>query len=176
MPDDCQRRQVIFMIRFPAAPAKPGAFLCFGAGKYEEYMLLFENQELCPNAPCKASVASDKGVGMEFTVVITLRNSEQQGRSANYVQPKDIRVPVVDDEEIAAEHTRIVLDESAMTGCEDHPDHCVDRQCVRQRRAAVPPGRDERASVQACGTGALVSNLGRADLRNGTNEMSAGSR
>ena len=57
------------------------------------------------------SVASEKGVGTEFTVVVTLTNCDHQGPVTTYVQPKDMRILVVDDEEIAAEHARIVLDE-----------------------------------------------------------------
>ena len=57
------------------------------------------------------SVESEKGVGTEFTVVITLTNSQHEGPATSYVDPKDIRILVVDDEEIAAEHARIVLDE-----------------------------------------------------------------
>ena len=57
------------------------------------------------------SVTSEKGVGTEFTVVVTLRNSNHEGPVMNYIKPKDMRVLVVDDEEIAAEHARIVLDE-----------------------------------------------------------------
>ncbi|MGX8718845.1 MAG: response regulator, partial [Desulfovibrio sp.] len=57
------------------------------------------------------SVESEKGVGTEFTVVVTLTNSRQQGPAVSYFDPKDMRVLVVDDEEIAAEHARIVLDE-----------------------------------------------------------------
>jgi len=57
------------------------------------------------------SVQSEKGVGTEFTVVITLKNAEHQGPATNFVKPKDMRVLVVDDEEIAAEHARLVLNE-----------------------------------------------------------------
>ena len=57
------------------------------------------------------SVESEKGKGTEFTVVITLKNSEQRNMSSGMVKPKDMRVLVVDDEEIAAEHARLVLDE-----------------------------------------------------------------
>lgn len=60
------------------------------------------------------SVESEKGVGTEFTVVITLNNCEHQFASTNYVNPKDMRILVVDDEEIAAEHARIVLDEAGI--------------------------------------------------------------
>ena len=57
------------------------------------------------------SVESEKGVGTAFTVVITLKNSEQSDSGNSYVKPGDMRVLVVDDEEVAAEHARIVLDE-----------------------------------------------------------------
>ena len=57
------------------------------------------------------SVESEKGVGTEFTVVITLTNSQRQGPVTSYVDPGSMRILVVDDEEIAAEHARIVLDE-----------------------------------------------------------------
>ena len=57
------------------------------------------------------SVESEKGKGTEFTVVITLRNSDHQGPATSYVKPDDMKVLIVDDEEIAAEHARMVLDE-----------------------------------------------------------------
>jgi CheY-like chemotaxis protein len=44
-------------------------------------------------------------------VVVTLNNSDQRGPATYYIDPKEMRVLVVDDEEIAAEHARIVLDE-----------------------------------------------------------------
>ena len=57
------------------------------------------------------SVESEKGVGSEFTVIVTLKNCDRAGEATSYIKPKDMRVLVVDDEEIAAEHARIVLDE-----------------------------------------------------------------
>ena len=57
------------------------------------------------------SVRSEKGKGSEFTVVVSLRNCQHQGPATRYVKPKDMRVLIVDDEEIAAEHARLVLDE-----------------------------------------------------------------
>ena len=57
------------------------------------------------------SVESEKGVGTEFTVVIPLKNSERQEMDPGRISPKELRVLVVDDEEIAAEHARLVLDE-----------------------------------------------------------------
>ena len=60
------------------------------------------------------SVESKKGEGTEFTVVVTLTNCDHQFSSSNYINPKDMRILVVDDEEIAAEHARIVLDEAGI--------------------------------------------------------------
>lgn len=60
------------------------------------------------------SVESEKGKGTEFTVVITLNNCDHQFAPTNYINPKDMRILVVDDEEIAAEHARIVLDEAGI--------------------------------------------------------------
>ena len=57
------------------------------------------------------SVESEKGVGSEFTVIVTLNNSNHQGAPTSYLNPKDMRILIVDDEEVAAEHARIVLDE-----------------------------------------------------------------
>ncbi len=69
------------------------------------------------------SVESEKGVGTEFTVIITLNNSDRQGAATFFINPKDMRILVVDDEEIAAEHSRIVLDEAGIKA-----DTCYDGQ------------------------------------------------
>ena len=60
------------------------------------------------------SVESEKGKGTEFTVILTLTNSDHQASSESYINPKDLRILVVDDEEVAAEHARIVLDEAGI--------------------------------------------------------------
>ena len=60
------------------------------------------------------SVESEKGVGTEFQVVVTLNNSEHQYSATHAVNPKDMQILVVDDEEVAAEHARIVLDEAGI--------------------------------------------------------------
>lgn len=60
------------------------------------------------------NVKSEKGVGTEFTVAVTLGNSAHQGYAINRITPKDIRVLVVDDEEVAAEHARLVLEEAGI--------------------------------------------------------------
>ena len=69
------------------------------------------------------SVESEKGVGTEFTVFITLNASNHQGGGTYFINPKDMRILVVDDEEIAAEHARIVLDEVGIKA-----DTCYDGQ------------------------------------------------
>jgi signal transduction histidine kinase/CheY-like chemotaxis protein len=69
------------------------------------------------------SVESTKGAGSEFTVVVTLNNSDHQGSVTNYINPHDLRILVVDDEEIAAEHARMVLDEAGIK-----TDICYDGQ------------------------------------------------
>lgn len=60
------------------------------------------------------SVESEKGCGTEFTVVVTLKNCDHKGADNVFIDPKEMRVLVVDDEEIAAEHARIVLDEAGI--------------------------------------------------------------
>ncbi|MCR5733406.1 MAG: response regulator [Lachnospiraceae bacterium] len=58
------------------------------------------------------SVSSKKGEGSEFTVIVTLKNCDHAVEGI--INPKDMHVLVVDDEEIAAEHARIVLDEAVI--------------------------------------------------------------
>ena len=65
------------------------------------------------------SVESEKGVGSAFTVIVTLQNCDHRMRDTRTIRPKDIRVLVVDDEEIAGEHARLVLEEVGI-----HADTC----------------------------------------------------
>jgi CheY-like chemotaxis protein len=61
------------------------------------------------------SVESEKGVGTEFTVVIPLRSSLYSGAaSEDAIDPGSLHVLIVDDEEIVAEHGRLVLDEAGI--------------------------------------------------------------
>ncbi|MCR4788193.1 MAG: response regulator [Lachnospiraceae bacterium] len=60
------------------------------------------------------SVESKKGIGTAFTVFVTLRNCEKGRTFGNHINFKDLKVLVVDDEEIAAEHARLVLDEAGI--------------------------------------------------------------
>ena len=60
------------------------------------------------------SVKSGKGKGTEFTVNVTLKKS---GRShdACETEPQNMRVLVIDDEEVDCEHAKIVLEEMGVT-------------------------------------------------------------
>ena len=55
-------------------------------------------------------VESEKGVGTLFTVIVSLRNCEQSGTERE-IDPGALKVLVVDDDPITAEHARTVLDE-----------------------------------------------------------------
>ena len=58
------------------------------------------------------TVTSEKGVGTEFAVVITLRNCDGQDmEQEDSIDHGKLRVLVADDDEIGAEHARMVLDE-----------------------------------------------------------------
>ncbi len=60
-------------------------------------------------------VESEKGVGTEFVVAVTLRNTERHHDEMDEtVDLNKMRVLVVDDEEFAAEHARMVLDEAGI--------------------------------------------------------------
>jgi len=61
------------------------------------------------------SVESEKGKGTEFTVVIPLRNSMYTAIAQDdAIDPGALHVLIVDDEEIVAEHGRLVLDEAGI--------------------------------------------------------------
>lgn len=60
------------------------------------------------------NVESEKGVGTEFTVVITLRNCENPSNEIDTISTKDMHVLVIDDDPIDCEHARLVLDESGI--------------------------------------------------------------
>ncbi len=57
------------------------------------------------------SVKSKKGEGSEFTITITLKNCEKYGDDAVSFDAHALRVLVVDDDEIALEHARLVLED-----------------------------------------------------------------
>ncbi len=58
------------------------------------------------------SVESEKGKGTEFSVTVTLRNCDQKDKDQDdVIDLHSLHVLVVDDDKIAAEHARMVLDE-----------------------------------------------------------------
>ena len=61
------------------------------------------------------SVESEVGVGTEFAVTVTLKNCEHEGKEKeNSIDLSALRVLVVDDDIIAAEHARMVLNEAGI--------------------------------------------------------------
>ena len=60
------------------------------------------------------TVESEKGVGTEFVVVVTLKNCENPHADLDNFRAKDMHVLIVDDDPIACEHARLVLDESGV--------------------------------------------------------------
>ena len=58
------------------------------------------------------AVESEKGVGSTFTVNVTLRNSERtDSEKHSDIRPQDLNVLVIDDDAVACEHAKLVLDE-----------------------------------------------------------------
>lgn len=60
------------------------------------------------------SVESEKGVGTEFTVVITLKNCKNPTENISAISTKDMHVLIVDDDPIACEHARLVMDDAGV--------------------------------------------------------------
>jgi len=67
------------------------------------------------------TVTSEKGKGSEFVVVVTLKNCDNPHTEIDTFRAKDMHVLVVDDDPIACEHARLVLDESGV-----NTDVCTD--------------------------------------------------
>ena len=57
------------------------------------------------------SVKSEKGAGSEFTVNVTLRNSDRKEQQSGDLRPQDLHVLVIDDDPVACEHAKLVLEE-----------------------------------------------------------------
>ena len=57
------------------------------------------------------SVTSEKGVGSEFVVNVTLKNCDKVGNQENGIRLQDMKVLVIDDDPIACEHAVLVLEE-----------------------------------------------------------------
>ena len=58
----------------------------------------------------KIAVESEKGVGSTFTVTVTLKISEKKSEDFE-LRPQDMRVLVIDDDPVACEHAKLVLEE-----------------------------------------------------------------
>lgn len=57
------------------------------------------------------SVTSEKGVGTEFTVNVTLKNSDRKGHDMEDVKPQEMNVLIIDDDTVACEHAKLILEE-----------------------------------------------------------------
>ena len=60
------------------------------------------------------SVDSEKNVGTEFIVTVPLKQCDHHGLRREYINAGDLRVLVVDDDEIAAEHARMILEDAGI--------------------------------------------------------------
>ena len=67
----------------------------------------------------KIDVESEKGKGTTFTVTVTLMDSAHKEVDTNEVeiQPYDMKVLIIDDDPIACEHAKLVLEKTGMS-CE----------------------------------------------------------
>ena len=57
------------------------------------------------------TVESEKGVGSTFTVTVTLLKTDRKAEEVFDAKPQDMRILVIDDDPIACEHARLVLEE-----------------------------------------------------------------
>ena len=63
----------------------------------------------------KIEVESEKGVGTKFKVTVTLMDSDKKilgGEAELEIRPQDINVLVVDDDEVALEHAKMLLEQT----------------------------------------------------------------
>ena len=83
------------------------------------------------------SVASEKGVGSTFTVNVTLRNSPKtidsvKGKKINV---RDLSVLIVDDDPIACEHAKLVLEEVGISADISHSGYdAIEKIHLKQAR------------------------------------------
>ncbi len=84
------------------------------------------------------AVASQKGKGSTFTVNVTLRDSERRDRQEMELRPQELRVLVVDDDAVACQHAKLVLEEIGIQAdtCESGTEAL---ELVRVRRARQVP-------------------------------------
>ena len=57
------------------------------------------------------TVESEKGVGSTFTVTVTLRDSDRAAQQMDELRPQDMKVLIIDDDPVACEHAKLVLEE-----------------------------------------------------------------
>ena len=57
------------------------------------------------------SVESEKGAGTTFTVSVTLKDSGRKGEYGGELRPQELNVLVIDDDPVACEHAKLVLEE-----------------------------------------------------------------
>ena len=57
------------------------------------------------------SVDSEKGVGTQFTLTIPLKNSDRKSFVSQTFDKKEMRVLIIDDEQVACQHARLVLED-----------------------------------------------------------------
>ncbi len=86
----------------------------------------------------KIEVESEKGVGTAFTVTVTLLDSDRQGMEEDDIEirPQDMSVFVIDDDRIAVEHAKLVLEKVGMAA----------EIALSGKEAAELAGRTERTS------------------------------
>ncbi len=57
------------------------------------------------------AVKSEKGVGSTFTVTVTLKRSDKRAQDSGILRPQEMRVLIIDDDPVACEHAKLVLEE-----------------------------------------------------------------
>ena len=61
------------------------------------------------------TVESEKGVGSAFTVTVTLKRTDKKAEDTEKIRPQDMRILVIDDDPIACEHAKLILEEVGIT-------------------------------------------------------------
>ncbi|MBQ9617504.1 MAG: response regulator [Oscillibacter sp.] len=84
------------------------------------------------------AVESEKGVGSTFTVTVTLRTSDRIAQDVEEIRPQDMRVLIIDDDPVACEHARLVLEEVGIVSdsCHSGDEALAMLEVAYARRAA----------------------------------------
>ena len=86
------------------------------------------------------SVKSKKGVGSEFTVNVTLYNSSKTSDSlrGKKINVKDLNVLIIDDDPIACEHAKLVLEEVGISAdTSANGNEAIEKVRLRQARREI---------------------------------------